>query len=251
MDIPTQIARIRESTCAVMRVTRKEKKRRKKGKTEREVEVSLSFVGTAWCIVENQLLVTAHHVFNGGRPRNPEHRFYVFSVPGNGPKAFRFPVTGFPLEDPKTDVAVLRIGDPPREGIEIPALPLALGHPPDGTTVLTVGYPAPEISSASVTPAGELRGGGQFFLKSHANQGIVSAQYELDDGWYFEFNVGWHHGESGGPVVRLEPEPAVFSIMQHYRDVQSPHGVLPGPRRGISLAVVGDRLRELGARIVE
>ena len=65
----------------------------------------------------------------------------------------------------------------------------------------------------------------------------------------YEFNVGWHHGESGGPVCRAEPL-AAFTVMQHYRNVQGPHGVVAGPHRGVSLEVIRQELEDLGAAVV-
>ena len=247
--IAAALPKTRNSVCALMRVVRHaKKKRRRQGAPSQEIQVALTFVGTAWCIVESRILVTAHHVLNSGKPRDPNDRFYAFSVPDNGPKAFHFPVAGFLFEDPKSDTAILEIGEPAEKGQRVPPVTVTFSRPPDGTHVLTIGYPAPEIAGANVSPAGEFLGGGQFFLKSHANEGVVAAQYEINDGWYYEFNVGWHHGESGGPVIILGEERAVFSIMQHYRNVKTPHGVFPGPHRGIAIEVIKGALLDAGAR---
>jgi hypothetical protein len=91
--------------------------------------------------------------------------------------------------------------------------------------------------------------GGQFFLKGHANEGIVSAQYEMGGAWHFEFNVGWHHGESGGPVFRQEPL-AAFAVMQYYRNMETPLGKVAGPHCGRALAEVRDRLVASGVAVV-
>jgi hypothetical protein len=116
----------------------------------------------------------------------------------------------------------------------------------DGTEVLTIGFPAPEIVGLNVDPQGNFVGG-QFFLKSHANNGIVSAQYILGGNLpVYELNVGWHHGESGGPIAIFADQPVVFSLMQQYRNVQSPHGVLPGPHRGLALTAIKQDLEGLG-----
>ena len=246
-EIVNSLADARESVCAVMRIIRtEEKKRRRKGAPKKKVQISLSFVGTAWCIVESKFLVTAHHILNNGQPRDINDHFYAFSVPGNGPKANRFPVVGFPLEDSKSDTAVLEIGEPAGKGQIIPPINLTFTRPVDGSHVFTIGFPAPEIAAAKVSPAGEFVGGGQFFLKSHINEGVVSAQYEINASWFYEFNIGWHHGESGGPVLVVDEVPAVFSIMQHYRNVKSPHGIVAGPHRGISLEAIRDTLLDLG-----
>ena len=115
---------------------------------------------------------------------------------------------------------------------------------------MTYGFPAPQIASAKVDESGNWQGG-NFFLKSHANDGIVSARYDLDGILFYELNVGWHHGESGGPIFTLEEErPAVFSVMQHYRNIQAPHGIVPGPHRGKSLTSIKNQLVELGATVI-
>ena len=88
-------------------------------------------------------------------------------------------------------------------------------------------------------------GGGQFFLKSHANEGIVAGQYEHSGAHVFELNVGWHHGESGGPVFRLAPL-AAFALMQSYRGIQSPNGVYAGPHQGRSINAIRAALESLG-----
>lgn len=227
----------------VVRTTR----RAAKGKPPR-VQVGLSFVGTGWCVVADRYLVTAYHVLNGGKPRDPANKFYVFSVPGNGNQAFHFPVTAFPLEDEANDLAILEIGPPAEAGHHIPPVAATLGRPPDGTDVLTYGFPAPAIAGASVNEDLDFLGG-QFFLKGHANEGIVAAQYDLNGAWIFEFNVGWHHGESGGPVFQHEPL-SVFAVMQHYRNIESPHGIIAGPHRGRGLDGIRQDLASYGVTIL-
>src|SRR3972149_3754292 len=113
-DVDAAIPIVRDSVCAVMRVRRTEKKPKKKkhgpkAPATQEIEVQVSFVGTAWCVVESKVLVTAHHVLNNAQPRQPDDKFYILSVPGNGDQAYHFPVVGFPLEDPSTDAAILEI----------------------------------------------------------------------------------------------------------------------------------------------
>lgn len=108
-----------------------------------------------------------------------------------------------------------------------------------------MGYPSPEISGLNLDPEGNFRGG-NFFLKSHANTGIVSAQYDNGGKQMYELNVGWHNGESGGPITTLTNPPLVFALMQHYRNVQSPHGIQAGPHRGFALSAIADELVALG-----
>ena len=72
------------------------------------------------------------------------------------------------------------------------------------------------------------------------------AHYDLGPLPIYELNVTWHNGESGGPIVALGDSPAAFSLMQQYRNVQTPLGVMPGPRRGVALSAVRADLAGLG-----
>lgn len=245
-ELQTAIASIRSSACAILRI-RRGKTRRKKG--VETLDFQLGFVGSAVCIRENELVLTAHHVLNGGKQRHKNDKFYAFIVPDNEEQAFQFPIQGFPLEDPTHDLAVLELGPCVDSARVIHAAPISFQPFPDGTRVVTYGFPAPEISGANVDKEGGFRGGGRFFLKGHTNEGILAAQYDLDIGRFYEFNVGWHHGESGGAVAVIEPV-AVISVMQQYRNINSPHGVVPGPRRGIALSALKDQLEGMGATIV-
>ena len=155
----------------------------------------------------------------------------------------------FVLEDPALDIAILEVGQPATPGQHIRAWPVSFARPLDGSKVLTIGFPAPEISGGNVDQDGRFLGVGQFFLKSHGNEGILAAQYELSGHWYYEFNVGWHHGESGGPVFQLRTI-AAFAVMQHYRNVKTPHGVFPAPHRGIALDCIEPQLIELSANVL-
>lgn len=242
------ISAIRDSVVAVLRVHMSKPAKQQKGKI-RPPQFQISLVGTAWCIVDDKYMVTAHHIFNNGKPRMRSDKFYVFTVPQNGPKAFHFPVTNYIHEEANSDMAIIEIGPSPVPDARIKSCPITFMPKIDGTKVLTYGFPAPQIESASVDQDGNWQGG-NFFLKAHANEGIVSASYDLDGLVFYELNVGWHHGESGGPIFTLEAElPAVFSIMQQYRNIQAPHGIIPGPHRGRSLSAIEKKLTELGATI--
>lgn len=242
-DLTTAIPIIRESVAAILRIHRMRPETIKKGKVK-PGKFQASF-GSAFCVITDRYLVTAFHVLNGGKPRDAGDRFYALVVPGNGDPAFQFPVVGFPIERPDLDLAVLEIGPCLTAGVHLPALPVSFVLRPDGTRVVTIGYPAPEIAGLNVDAQGNL-GGGQFFLKSHANEGIVSANYILGGVLVYELNVGWHHGESGGPLVAFEDQPAVFSLMQSYRNIQSPHGIVAGPHRGCALSGIEQELTSLG-----
>jgi Trypsin-like peptidase domain len=244
----TAILSIRDSVAAILRIhiTRPEAVR--KGKA-RPPQVHASLGGSAFCVVADRYLVTAFHVLNEGKPRNPGDKFYALVVPGNGEAMFHFPVVGFPVERHDLDVAVLEIGRCASAGVKIHAVPVSFTPRTDGTRVVTVGYPAPEIMGLEVDHHGNFHGG-QFFLKSHANEGIVSAQYVSDGVLMYELNVGWHHGESGGPVADEADRPAVFSLMQHYRNIRSPHGMVAGPHRGCALSSIQRELKALGVVVV-
>jgi hypothetical protein len=242
-DLPTAIARLRAASAAVMKIT-------PTGQADANgaPQFNVSMVGSAWCVAAGRYFVSAFHILNGGQPRDPNDRFVLFLVPDNGPQAFHFPVLRFVLEDAANDYLVLEI-DPGAGGIQAEPLPITLDPVDDGVAVATIGFPSPEIHAGQVDAAGNWLGG-QFFLKSHANSGIVSAHYEAAGGvTLYEVNVGWHHGESGGPVARVDPL-AVFSLMQHYRNVQTPFGTVAGPHRGVALSVIAATLRNLGATII-
>ena len=211
-------------------------------------QFQVSLVGTAWCIVENRFLVTAYHVFNNGAARDPNDRFYVFAVPQNGPAAYPTVVTGFPIEDSNTDMAVLEIARPLPPAPHLPAVPITFERQLDGQSVVTYGFPSPVIATVSVDPNGNWIGG-DFFLKGHANEGIVSGQFETGGQLFYELNVGWYNGESGGPIFTLVPI-AVFAVMQQYRNIQTQHGIVPGPRQARAITVIESKLRSIGARVV-
>ncbi len=240
-DIPAAISSIRDAVCALLRIA--------PGQTAEQFQMSI--VGTTWCVSADRAFLTAHHVLNNGKPREPGHRYHVLRAPGNGRVLQHWPVAGFRLEDPVRDLVLFDAPVPAAGGFSVPAIPVALTPPPDGTRVVTYGCPAPAITRGSVTNRAEI-GGIQTMLFTHANAGIVAAQYEASPRTdiLFEFSVGWHHGESGGPVLRLEPQVAAFAVMQHYRNIVGPHGTMAGPRRGIALAAIQSELAGAGASFV-
>src|SRR5439155_10479579 len=187
--------------AAILRVHRLRPETMKKGKA-RPAQFNVGLCGSAFCVATDRYLVTAHHVLNDGSLRDPNDKFYAFIVPQNADRAFHFPIAGFPVERADVDLAVLELGPCVTGGINMPALPVSFAQQADGTRVLTMGFPAPEITKARVDAAGNYLGG-EFFLKSHANEGIISAQYSGDGVQFYELNIGWHHGESGGPIVTL------------------------------------------------
>lgn len=247
MEPVAAIPIVRNAVVAVFRYRQTRPQTTKKGKV-RPAAFSVGW-GSGFGLVRDRFIATAFHNLNGGKPRDPADHFLAFLVPGNGGAAHNFPITGFPLERPDLDLAVLEIGPSSAPDVHIESLPVSFAPLQDGARVLTVGFPAPEVLGLNIDPQGNYHGG-QFFLKSHANEGILSAQYALGPVGVYEFNVGWHHGESGGPVVRLDEPLAVFTMMQHYRNVTGPHGTMAGPHRGVSLAAIQVDLRQLGAQVV-
>jgi len=246
-DLLTVIPAVRESVAAILRLHVVKPEKIKKGKA-RPPQIGAALVGSAFCVVENKYLVTAYHVFNGGKPRDSKDKFYAFMVPGNGDQAYHFPIISFPLEKPDFDIAVLEVGPCATVGQRIPSIPVSFSQQTDGSRVVTVGFPAPKIVDISLDQQGNYQGG-QFFLKSHANEGIISAQYTIGGVLAYELNVGWHHGESGGPIVALTDPAAAFSLMQNYRNIKSPHGVVAGPHRGHALSVIQQELTNLGVTL--
>ncbi len=236
---------VRDTVCATLRIWKSEDQ---SGLRQGQVRWNHAIVGTAWCIAPNRYLATAFHTLNSGNPRRAEDRFFVFAVPANGQRAYHTRVVGFPLERPDVDIAVMEISPTPGFPVSVPALPVTFERPQDGERVLTYGFPAPEIHRANLDPNGDWRGG-EMFLKANANEGIVAANYEHNTIVTYELNVGWHHGESGGPIVRLS-SCAAFAIMQRYRSIASPHGVVAGPHQGYGLDAIESDLRALGADVV-
>jgi S1-C subfamily serine protease len=233
MDLIAAIHVVRSSVVAIIRYRLVRPEAMKKGKV-RPAQYQIWW-GSGFCIVSNHYVATAFHVLSDGQQRDPFDRFLAFVVPDNDDPAYHFPVTGFPVERPDLDLAVLEIGQCAAQR--------------DGSRVLTVGFPSPEISTLNINSQGNYVGG-QFFLKSHANEGILSAQYVLGQVQMYEFNVGWHHGESGGPVVRLDDPIAAFTLMQRYRDIKSPHGVVAGPHLGCALSAIRQDIERLGAQVL-
>lgn len=246
MSLADDIHATRSSCVAVLRYWQTKPPKLKNGKLQ-PAQYGVGW-GSGFCVVENRYIVTAHHILNNGQPRRKGDSFVAFVVPENGATAFHFPVVGFPCERVDCDTALLELGPCATAGVDLPAIPVRFTVPPDGSRVVTVGFPSPEVQGISVDEHGVYRGG-SFFLKSHANEGIISAQYEFGGLETVEFNVGWHHGESGGPVVvRGEPR-AAFTLMQHYRNIQGPHAVMAGPHRGRTLKAIEAELRSVGATV--
>jgi len=247
MDPIGAIPLVREAVVALMRYRTARAQTVKKGRV-RPAQIKIGW-GSGFCVVPDRYVVTACHVLTEGQHRDPAERFVAFIVPGNGDPAYHFPVIAFPLERPDLDLAILEIGPCATAGHHLPAVPVSFTAPPDGSRVLTFGFPAPEVAGVNIDLQGNYVGG-QFFLKSHANEGILSAQYQLGQVPVYDFNVGWHHGESGGPVVRLDDPISAFTIMQGYRGIKAPHGVVAGPHRGCALSTIRSDLQRLGATVV-
>jgi hypothetical protein len=237
LPFPQAIATIRNAVGAILRLHRLPNN-----------QTNTAIVGTAWCVVENRYLVTAQHVFNNEKPRDANDRFFVFSVPQNGISAYHVPVVSFPLEDIHNDMAIIEIDASANQGFQLQSVPVTFRQHLDGEKVLTYGFPAPQIFQAQVDKNLNWLGG-SLFLKGHANEGIISGQFELNGQYTYELNVGWFQGESGGPIFSLDPT-AAFAIMQRYRNVVTPHGTVPGPHQGRAVALIENSLRHLGATIL-
>jgi hypothetical protein len=235
-NLTTAISVVRESVAVILRIHPVRPETLKKGNV-RPAAFNANLVGSAFCIIADRYLLTAHRILNDRQQRVPKDQFYAFIVPQNGDVAYQFPDISFPAERADLDISTLEIGPCVTAGVHIPAISVSFKEKADGNNVVTMGLPAPEISGLKVDPRGNFLGG-QFFLKSHANEGIVSTHYVIGGGHIYELNVGWHHGESGGPIVALSDAPAAFSLMQHYRNIQSPHGMMAGPHRGSAVSAV-------------
>ena len=238
MSLTDAIHSVRSSVCAVLRIHPTGTSGKAEGK----------FVGSAWCVVDNKYLVTANHVFNDSKERDLNDCFWVFTVPGNKGIAYPAPVTSFILEDAESDMAIIEIDSNANQNFSINNIPITVRPHQDGESILTIGFPEPVLESFEIDYGFNFISGA-FFLKSHANEGIISAQYEMDNHFIYEFNTGWFPGESGGPIVSMEPL-AAFSIMQRFRDINTRHGVIPGPCLGRPLRLIENSLQQIGANII-
>jgi hypothetical protein len=247
-DYPAVIATVRDSVVGILRIHTVRVATVKKGK-QRPPSFNVAFVGTGFCVSSDRLIFTAFHVLNQGKPRDPADRFYVFYAPNNGARAYNREVVGVPYEDQTLDVAIVEIAPCQPGQPSVTFSPVTFSPILDGAPVLTYGFPAPAIVGASLDPSGRWMGG-NIFLMSHGNEGIVSSQYELNGALHYELNVGWHHGESGGPIFRTADPVSAFALMQGYRNIQSPHGTVAGPHIGRALRAAEPTLRRLGATIV-
>ena len=87
------------------------------------------------------------------------------------------------------DIAILELGRCATAGRSIPAVPISFNQQHDGSRVMTLGFPAPDILNVNLDAQGNY-GGGTVFLKTHANTGIESAQYVLHGIQMYELNIG-------------------------------------------------------------
>ncbi len=194
-------------------------------------QFEMGFVGSGVCIADGKYVLTAQHIFNNAQPRDPLDKFVVFTLTENNLQAFHCAVVGFPIEHAAHDLAVVELGIARDKRFELDALTLSMSTEPEGMEVVTYGFPAPVVTGANLDKEGNFLGGGNFFLKGHANTGIVSAQYDLHGAVHYAFNVDWVHGESGGLVCELGSL-RLFTIMQSYRTIGTPNGTMAGPRLG-------------------
>jgi hypothetical protein len=133
---------VRESVAAILRIQSK-KVKNKKSKTPPFVA---GMAGSAFCVVKDKYVLTAQHILNGGKVRNLNDKFFAIVVPQNGDPAYHFPIISFPLERQDLDMAVLELGACTESGIHMTALPVSFSSYPDGTPVITVGFPSPELT---------------------------------------------------------------------------------------------------------
>ena len=242
------IATARNGVAAIVRVHLVPPPPAKKSKA-RAPRFEASVVGSAFCVVADRHFATSHYILNDGQARLEGDKFYAVIAPQNGVDCYHFPVVAFPLEDETLDLAVLEVGpcSDPRQHVN--ALPICAQMPPDGTSTMTIGFPSAPVFDVNLDAEGNYVGG-NLFLKSRANTGIVAAQYADHAGSeFFELNTSWHNGERGGPILRLDRPIGVFAVMQDCRMIQSSlkGGATPGPHQGHSLRQIEELLKWLGA----
>jgi hypothetical protein len=120
-DLKVAIPKLRESVAAILRLRMTKPEAARKGKP-RPAQFECGW-GSAFSVVSDKYLVTAFHVLNGGKPRDPSAKFYALVVPGNGDPFFTFPVVAFPVERQDFDMAILEIGPCSTAGIHLPPYP--------------------------------------------------------------------------------------------------------------------------------
>jgi len=76
----TVIPTVRESVTAILRLHVVKPETVKKGKA-RPASIGAALAGSAFCVVADRYLVTAFHILNDGKPRDPKDKFYAFVVP--------------------------------------------------------------------------------------------------------------------------------------------------------------------------
>jgi hypothetical protein len=94
-ELLTAIPSVRESVAAVLRIHLLKPETIKKEKP-RPARFNVSPCGSAFCVLANRYLLTAHHVLNNEKNRDPNDKFYIFVVPQNADRAFHFPVYWLP-----------------------------------------------------------------------------------------------------------------------------------------------------------
>lgn len=210
-------------------------------------QFTVGIVGTAWCVHASGYYLTASHVTQVSALRR-----YLVRRLGLGQLGAEIrPVAQVVAEYPEVDLAVLRVLAPATGGQHEP-IPFNFDLVPDGTRVLTYGLPSVPVyaNGTVVGPGGDLQTLAAL-LVPHANEGIVAGQVDVKVGHpprvvrCYEFNVGFYQGESGGPIIALDPLGAI-ATMQNYREIETPSGKVPGPHRGFSLAASASDLGGLG-----
>src|SRR5882724_2175096 len=130
MPLTVAIPKLRESIAAIFKLRLSKPESIDQGKiVPAEFEVGW---GSGFCVVSDKCVITAFHVLNGGKPRDPAARFYALVVPGNGDPFYWFPVVSFPVERPDLDIAVLELGPCSNPGVHLSALPVSFSAQPDG-----------------------------------------------------------------------------------------------------------------------
>ncbi len=154
-DAKLAIPKLRESIVAVMKLRQTKPETVKKG-TVRPAQFEIGW-GSGFCVLADKYVVTAFHLLNNGKPREQTAKYYALTVPGNANPLFYFPVISFPLERQDLDIAILEIGPCPTADVHLPPLPVTFAAQADGTQVLTMGFPAPEVMALNVLTKASLQ----------------------------------------------------------------------------------------------
>ena len=142
--------------------------------------------GSGFIMDDDSHIMTNNHVIDGAQD--------LFATFLNG-ESYRCEIVG---QDPRTDIAILRISDAPRTGKQFPKL--VMGDSDEifiGDWAIAFGSPFGAQLAGSVTV-------GVISAKGRSNLNIMGAEIDLQD--FIQTDASINFGNSGGPLVNIRGE---------------------------------------------